>query len=80
MPRTLEKRRSVPSAVHFNYIIGRLGHFLMMSETFIAKFTYSFFCLSADYRYDLAFVIDPAKAVMRRKVNKWSHHRILMGV
>jgi len=35
---------------------------------------------SADYCYDLAFVIDPAKAEMRRKVNKWSHHRILMGV
>jgi len=42
MPHTLEKRRSVPSAVHFNYIIGRLGRFLVMSEDFIAKFTYSF--------------------------------------
>ena len=45
MPRTLGKRRSIPSAVHFNYIIGRLGRFPMMSEAFIAKFTYSFFCL-----------------------------------
>jgi len=45
MPRTLEKRRSIPSAVHFNYIKGRLGRFPMMSEAFIAKFTYSFFCL-----------------------------------
>ena len=25
---------------------------------------------------DLAFVIDPAKAVTRRKVNKRNHHRI----
>jgi hypothetical protein len=44
MPRTLEKRRSVPSAVHVNYILERLGRFLMMSEAFMEKFTHSFFC------------------------------------